>query len=1547
MEIINRIIDLLRQAGLLSSDMLRWIFIALGVLILFFAIYRLYKTYTQRKRVQSPPTLETPSPPTPKKEEKKEQAKSAQVLDKAFRNLLKKLHKHVVGKHIRAHIAGRSDLYQIPWIMMIGESGSGKSTVLSYTPLNLPFGFPKQPSAHGCDAWLFDRGIVLDIRGQYILQNDAIHSDEKGWRILLSLLRKYRPHCPIDSIVLTFSCQSLLDSQLERATKKADYLYHKLWQAQKELGIRFPISILITQCDRLVGFDSFCATLPESLQQNIFGWSNPYNLDKVYEPALIEEAFREMYSYLNELQIELVTVNDTIAHKDEFLLFPHQFRTLFKQLQIYLDGLFQPSVFSEPFFLRGIYFCGYGQTVSSQQDLPSHPPEISLDYHITGKDELKIEEDEFELIGEKPEAQVFFLEHLFRDKLFRESDLARPVLEALTKQKQSLRIKQAIAVVATTGMFLGQWWDARRLEQYQRAVLPMLEELAVDFERVQTAQITGDSNLDKLQLQAAENLLKNMSQVRSESLFSFFLPVSWISHTDEKVVRALSLGYDRFFLKWLYQKLFEKADNLLFFYTKEENLTTNLLQDSTFAANNKEFKLLSNFLLSFQELQEKIDIYNTLNRTDQQVDEERIVRVSALIKYLGEGSELNFSNWRLYGKILSSFHITQFIQFDLSEKVQKVNDILRGLMIKWFDYLFKENILFAEVKKLTEKLDGLEMIRERRPWLNNFFETIEQIERVENFLGRNSEWNWLAKSDVEFLEPHFLSLLNHIVETPFLSDLKGELQSVGNERYRAFRRELLTFTSRMTQGPLLVTQVDKIKSEEKSPALKVPTGKLKNQVLTNVVQNTKTEERFFLELANVLVELKQAVRSLNQESFMEPIETEQTLRVFPRDTDLLQRAVSLTGYFEKYKESKLAKVGQTFQEWLRKAAEIRHYENMKSLIIKAQPTENQLFAFEESQGSNIQNEKRIHGEVNNLFKVTSLLEAVFKPFAELKILRDAQETIQDNLRQLMTDRAYELLKQVDHLLEYDLYVPRDSRFSGWEGGPSPLEAFEVKDREEAKYYLSLERNRIDYLIENYIQPLMTSLTKQQGQWGNNDVLLKKWERILQEVDKYKAQKGDSSLTELEKFILFGLDQITLENCEEMTYYERTSADYFIDKLQNLKDALFQRCQALVVGQVDERYRFIKEAFDKELAGRFPFITLTDNTFLDEVTPEAIQKFFSVYTMYNPNLVDFLKYSRAFGASRDRAIQFLKQIEEVKVFFDNFLQESLPLKNPLYEVYPEFRVNQDYEIGANQIIDWKVEIGDKVLTYPSGGEPTSVRWELGTPLRVSFRWARNSAFRPYWDEDLSKTTMTLIGDDSTAVFQYNSVWSLLELLRRQQSQPADFLRGKDEHPYTLKFIIPIKELLANRQVVTERRRSELFLKQRGSYLYKDGKRIRQPENPFVQNKVPQVITSDRSQSIPYQNQDREQFEKRSQAVVFMRFVLTFPDKKEQLTLPEFPTQAPRLERPKLEEKEILPVRRKPPVKPPTKPTSPPPSPPPQSPPEAKPPSASPPAPAKPG
>jgi type VI secretion system protein ImpL len=1500
MDIVNRILDIF--AKLFGTQSLRWVYVLIAIVVLLVVIYKAYQFYQNKKRKPAVPTTETPTTISPPEKPKDV---SSRLLEKACDELLKKLRTHVVGRNLRAQVAGRSYLYQIPWLMMIGESESGKSTLLAHTQLSLPLGKPK-PSEHGCDAWLFDKGIVLDIKGKYVLQPESITADEKGWLTLLRLLRQYRPSCPLDSIILTVPCGDLLEPQQhssghsEQLVKKADHLYHKLWQAQKELGIRFPVFILVTQCDRLRGFTSFGAALPEQLRHNILGWSNPYNLDTVYESRFIEEAFQKIYQGINELQIELVTLASTeaIAQKDDFLVFPHQFRTVFKQLKIYLDSLFQPSVYHEPFFLRGIYFCG---------DVAEETPAGAYQAAVSS-DKIEFEPQWAKITAPK---QPIFLAHLFRDKLFREVDLARPVLEALYRQKQMLRRRQAIVATAAVGIGFGQWWDFNQLNRSKAAVLPVLEQLSQDLNYVQEAKTNaslhgeGIGEVHRLQFEGAEHLLAGMSKMQNENFLSLFLPASWLSSVNNHIVKALALGYDQFFLKWIYQKLFDKADNLLFQYNiTEEVAVANQEYRQDYIVSTAEFRLFKGFVSDFKKLQENVDFYNSLKTTDfSQLSEEEMKKISFLVQYLGGNLKFNLDTWRFYGKILASIrNDVRFSQFDLVSYLPKIHNKITDLANQWFSRIFTQNRVYLEVTSLVKELEKIEVTADLNQWVASVFNTAKLIGEVEKYLGKNSEWNWIAHSELEFTEPHFTQLLLDIDNTTSLKYLKNELQRLGDKYYRLFRKDLFDLRSQLTAGPILIILSEEIPAAPPSTPIPESSDKKSGSakpVAENLLAST---QRTYLALAPILLKLKKSVERLSREGFMIPVESTASITQLPEEVESLNKAISLTQSFKQYLENELPKVEEPqLQHWLRKAAEIQLYQNTNHFIAQAQPKQNQIFftSKPELQGE-IQHEQKIQADTQSFFNIIALLEKIFEVFKSFENINTIDEPTHNKIHQLVLNRAYELLKQVDHLLESDLYVPDDNTFNTWDGTQSPLQiAFAVRDQEETEYYLSLERNRIKYLIENYIKPLMTLLNGQANRWSTSDILLKKWERILLELDKYDAKKEANSLRDLEQFILFKLDEISLDNCPELTYYGQSSGDYFLEKLHQIQDAVFKRCQTLADEQIYSRYMAIAEAFDHELARRFPFAPLTEAKFFDEITPESIQNFFVVYDTYNQELIKLLNQSDIFAASRKKILGFLHQLEEVKLFFSSLLAATLPLDKPIYEVVVDFRVNQAYEKGANQIIDWKLTIADKTLIYPysNDGQGYQARWQLWDPIQIALRWARNSSFRPYLPDEMvkqatvAKWTMTLANEGDQVIFQYRSMWALLELLQRQRQQigTADFVHGRDEKPYTIKFVIPVKNLLP-KQPLPPPEQPESKPKS-GDWK---SKLFWWRKHPAPELEKSPTLSEPQPQQLPYQEQYRAQFEKKSEAVVFMRLILMHPDKKEQVMLPNFPYQAPTLD-----------------------------------------------------
>ena len=210
---------------------------------------------------------------------------------------------------LKRHVSGAGYRAQIPWFLLLGEEAAQKHQLLAGANLDLPLGAPE--AGQGCAWWLFDRGVVLDIAPDYVLDGSGRGSDDGRFQQLLRLLKRHRPERPIDGIVLALSGPDLARpgerpaERTARAERKATILAGKLRQAQTRLGLRLPVYLLITGCERLPGFHDFFAELPERLKDEMFGWSSPYGVETAYKSEWVDEAVTVVRRDLLAAQLEV------------------------------------------------------------------------------------------------------------------------------------------------------------------------------------------------------------------------------------------------------------------------------------------------------------------------------------------------------------------------------------------------------------------------------------------------------------------------------------------------------------------------------------------------------------------------------------------------------------------------------------------------------------------------------------------------------------------------------------------------------------------------------------------------------------------------------------------------------------------------------------------------------------------------------------------------------------------------------------------------------------------------------------------------------------------------------------------------------------------------------------------------------------------------------------------------------------------------------------------------------------------------------------------
>ncbi len=248
-------------------------------------------------------------------------------------------------------------LYVLPWYLVIGESGSGKTTAITSARLSSPFAEVSRTSGisgtRNCDWWFFEQAIILDTAGRYAIPIDE-GRDKEEWQKFLALLIKYRRKEPIHGLIVTVAADKLLDGKPDVLEEDGKHIRRRIDELMRVLGTKFPIYVLITKCDLVQGMTQFCDRLPEKGLDQPMGFINQDLTTDV--AAFQERIFTALGERLRNFRILLIHQPGTKGVDPGLLLFPEEFQSLKPGLQVFMKGAFQESRYQEPPILRGLFF---------------------------------------------------------------------------------------------------------------------------------------------------------------------------------------------------------------------------------------------------------------------------------------------------------------------------------------------------------------------------------------------------------------------------------------------------------------------------------------------------------------------------------------------------------------------------------------------------------------------------------------------------------------------------------------------------------------------------------------------------------------------------------------------------------------------------------------------------------------------------------------------------------------------------------------------------------------------------------------------------------------------------------------------------------------------------------------------------------------------------------------------------------------------------------------------------------------------------------------
>lgn len=351
---------------------------------------------------------------------------------------------------------GGDAIYGLPWFLIAGPPGSGKTSLLLSAGLSFN-ALESQRRAdqnllratRDCDWRVTDDAVMLDTSGRY--QNEGGDRDE--WLGLIEALKKFRKRRSLDGMVIVVNAASLLAMQSTAEIEQhAQILRARLNEVMTGAGMQFPVYLVFTHADLIGGFGDFFRALGPDERAQVWGATIPLaQSEKAH--ALFDSEFDYLLDSL--FRRRLLRLSGSGSPKEQLGVFdfPLHFNAARQKLGDFILALFRPNPFSKLPLLRGIYFTCSPALQSKSDGREEDGP--ARDVRITNKG--------------------FFTEDLFKKVLLRDKNIAAAMQVTETRPSRTRRLAIAAAALCAlcslfaVGMIISFFNNRSLIEDGQRA----------------------------------------------------------------------------------------------------------------------------------------------------------------------------------------------------------------------------------------------------------------------------------------------------------------------------------------------------------------------------------------------------------------------------------------------------------------------------------------------------------------------------------------------------------------------------------------------------------------------------------------------------------------------------------------------------------------------------------------------------------------------------------------------------------------------------------------------------------------------------------------------------------------------------------------------------------------------------------------------------------------------------------------------------------------------------------------------------------------------
>jgi type VI secretion system protein ImpL len=359
---------------------------------------------------------------------------------------------------------GRDALALLPFYMIIGPPGAGKSTALRNSGLQFPYlsarggGVKGVGGTRNCEWWLTNEAILIDTAGRYTTEEE----DRDEWTSFLDLLARTRPKKPINGLIVAVSVGDLGGETEEGAIELAKRIRERMDEVMSRLQMVLPAYLLFTKCDLVPGFVETFGDLRKNERGQIWGFTA--RLEELGEGTgeLFRRRFAELLEVVEARSLARLADERTVRIRERIWRFPQQLAALEANLATFVEHVFAENVYQDTPILRGVYF-----TSGTQEGRTIDRVLGAMAQAFGVRPALG---DEAPVL----EAKSYFLRDVFKKVMFPDQSLAVRSAKALKREQVQRWAVGAPALVAALLLFgfpLRAWMLNRSLVQSTGAVV--------------------------------------------------------------------------------------------------------------------------------------------------------------------------------------------------------------------------------------------------------------------------------------------------------------------------------------------------------------------------------------------------------------------------------------------------------------------------------------------------------------------------------------------------------------------------------------------------------------------------------------------------------------------------------------------------------------------------------------------------------------------------------------------------------------------------------------------------------------------------------------------------------------------------------------------------------------------------------------------------------------------------------------------------------------------------------------------------------------------